>query len=169
MKSNPSLAESRDRIIEMARKAAQEPLVRRVYSLEDVGKDDLRVAEVAAETIAQRGEAKRAYYTDGSARDGVSKGGYAVVRDDGETRMGPAGIHVSSFRTEVMAMKEAFEWIKESEDAASIIFTDSRSIVTALKNPHRNVLNRRVQELKQGILDIPNGREIHVQWIPSRH
>ena len=82
-------------------------------------------------------------YTDGSAQGGVNDGGSAAVVTEGKAcnpqilaikrKKGP--VRTSSFEAEVSALDLALDWLEEEPRGATLICTDSMSLLKSLNSP----------------------------------
>ncbi|XP_043206739.1 uncharacterized protein LOC122373061, partial [Amphibalanus amphitrite] len=129
-------------------------------------------------TLAARFLAKCATWawTDGSATGGVLDGGAGgyIEWPDGESHelRAPAGKLCSSYRAEMVALRETLNYIgnhTDHEEDPIILCTDSQAALSALRSgpaEQRTQLNRAVWDALALVSD--NGeRQVLLQWVPS--
>ena len=115
-------------------------------------------------------------WSDGSATGGVLDGGAGVFIEwpDGETKelRAPAGRLCSSYRAELVALREALNYLLDhpahTEDPL-VVCTDSQSALAALRSgPAEQVaqLNRAVWDALIRLSE-DGTRQIRLQWVPS--
>ncbi|XP_043236838.1 uncharacterized protein LOC122389163 [Amphibalanus amphitrite] len=115
-------------------------------------------------------------WTDGSATGGVLDGGAGgyIEWPDGESHelRAPAGKLCSSYRAEMVALRETLNYIgnhTDHEEDPIILCTDSQAALSALRSgpaEQRTQLNRAVWDALALVSD--NGeRQVRLQWVPS--
>jgi ribonuclease HI len=115
-------------------------------------------------------------WTDGSATGGVLDGGAGgfIAWPDGATHelRAPAGRLCSSFRAEMVALRETLTYIHNHpahEEDPIIICTDSQAALSALRSgpaEQRTQLNRAVWDALTLVAD-HGERQVRLQWVPS--
>ena len=133
---------------------------------------------ISLETIDSYGQDKIIVYTDGSAFKGTVFAGYGVLMKfpDGSssTVSSSCGDNCSNFEAEVAAIHCAIQQTITLFDDNShppcdtVIFTDSKSTLQSLENPHENV-NNDITCLTQIIQKLLTSYDInlYLQWIPG--
>ena len=132
--------------------------------------DSLQNIKRAAMTRARELDADFSLYSDGSASEGTTRGGAAVVVTTGD----PAHPIVSetikvkgapltcSFEEELRAMHRAIDWVSQNlvDNQSAAVFTDSQSLCVALLSPLTTLdtLRSRINSLKC---------RFAIQWIPG--
>lgn len=114
--------------------------------------------------INDRYRGYKIYYTDGSVKDGHS--GCSVVSANNYYRYRLVNFN-SIFSCEGIAILKALELIHSQPNTDKyIIYTDSKSCLTALKN--LNNLNNLILEIKQKMVDLlKDSYKFEIIWIPS--
>ena len=102
-------------------------------------------------------------YTDGSKKnDNV---GCAIITPTQQIQIKLQSFF-SVFSSELYAIAEAVNFIKENEGLVFIIFTDCKSAITAISNCMKS--NSLAVEIAENIAEVKeSGKEIILSWIPS--
>lgn len=131
-----------------------------------------RQRERAEACIGEGGVPDVTIFTDGSAEEGVRRGGAGVVVYEGEERTeswsAPAGRICSSFSAELTAMSEAVRWLREKQGwQTATIVTDSRSLLDALDGS--NARSSRVRELQAAMWHVvrEQRKRVRLVWTPG--
>jgi len=112
-------------------------------------------------------------YTDGSAQGGTTNGGAGVFFQKPAGRNNirvAAGKYTSSFQAEMTALQACLNAVKEEENKAVLIITDSLSAWQRIKALTQGKLstNNNEQQLKKHLQSCQsNNTNVHILWSPS--
>jgi ribonuclease HI len=133
------------------------------------GGTEEEMKERVRKTLRERANTDLVIYTDGSVEEGVKNGGAAAVAEwRGEQHIvrKAAGRVCSSYEAETVAMLEAVKMVERLEPESTTVCTDSQALVRALRSD-KNTMDGRLEELKDRLWGIAEGRRIVIQWVPG--
>jgi ribonuclease HI len=133
---------------------------------------------MAGETLSNNEDFDMVLYTDGSAVEGNTDGGAGVVVTRGSMSApevlvrthAAAGKWCSSFQAELVALREAAEWLTLHADEwrSARIATDSQSALMGWTGVRYNTRNKLLQELETKVVHLLTlGKIVEATWIPS--
>ena len=120
-------------------------------------------------TLKKRGRVDRVFFPDGSVEEGYKNGGSACVYLDGEewkVKRCAAGSLCSSYQAELRAMDLALQVVQEERPGATIICTDSQSLVEALL-ADQTTQDAGLENTKKRLTQLAAHTRMVIQWIPG--
>ena len=139
----------------------------------------LKLKKLAIETISKHPETDYKIWTDGSAKEGYTNAGSGIfIQEKGQHNDGvrleyAAGKIASSYRAEMLAIREALIWltenINETETSTNVLLlTDSKSALQRLASGPNGVKLKIEAEVwnHANILE-RKGVQIILQWVPG--
>ena len=102
-------------------------------------------------------------FTDGSKQNSSTTSAAIINRSTKKTKHLPK--ETSIFSAEIYAIHLALDLISENKNHKHIIFSDSRSAITAIENKRNN--NPLIENLLEKYNEINDNKDITICWIPS--
>ena len=135
--------------------------------------------EAALQALARYPDPDCTIWSDGSARDGTTRGGGGALiqlhrEDRSLERLAPAGLICSSTRAELVAMAEALQCVTDLPETSSsrirtiLLCSDSRPGLQLLSRGAANQQTALAQRVWRLLTDLTRrGKSVALQWIPG--
>lgn len=138
--------------------------------------DSTFLKKLAIETIEKRFANPTAIiYTDGSVAENCKNGGSGVIikrsGNQDEIIRVPAGSYASSFRSELIAIQTALDWIRQNIETNNsskiLVLSDSQSVLKKLKSGPKSARSDSEIKIWEHLRLMDKNVKIAFQWVPG--